>query len=54
MAPLADLKEKRLQAHKEGTNSENYKHLLLSATSTRRRAKEVFDGTIKKLMEDDM
>ena len=53
MAPLADLKEKRLPAHKEGTSSENHEHLLLSEVSTRSEAKEAFDGTIKKLMEDD-
>ena len=54
MAPLADLKEKRLPAHKEGTSGEDYKHLLLSAASTRSRAKEAFDGAIKKLMDADV
>ena len=54
MAPLADLKEKRLPAYKEGTSGEDYKHSSLSAASTRSRAKEVFNGTVKKLMDDDM
>ena len=44
MAPLADLKEKRLPACKEGTSSEDCKHLSLSAASMR---KEVFDGMTK-------
>ena len=54
MAPLADLKEKRIPAHKEGTSSENYKHLLLSVALTRSKAKEAFEGAIKMLMEADM
>ena len=53
MAPLTDLKEKRLPAHKEGTSSVNCKHLLRSAALPRNEAREVFDRTTKKPMEDD-
>ena len=54
MAPLAELKEKRLPVHKEGTSSEAHKHPLMSVASTRSREKEAFDGAVKKPMDADM
>ena len=53
MAPLVDLKEKRLSIFKEGTSSYNHKHLTLGAASTKRRALEMFNGTIKCVTEKD-